>query len=80
MIKINVTTAFTLYLGCVLALIFILAILHRFSQERKTKSIHSKCLIDCEFCHYTFLVELPQTVARCPQCHCLSKVKSCEAR
>jgi len=80
MIEINLTTAFPIYLGSVLALIFIVSWGHALRQRHDRYRVPHQKLLDCEFCHYTFLMDLSEHYARCPQCHCLIHVTREDAR
>ena len=72
MIQVEMSTALIIYLGLALGLCFGIW-LHTHKKTRKKQPLPPlHTLVECEYCHFSFLGESVDNVSKCPQCHSLN--------
>ena len=73
MIEITSVTAFTLYLGIMLAGLMMVWLYHHIRCSHKKIVTSEKHLIVCEYCRYAYLSDKSRMITKCPQCSSLNK-------
>jgi Zn finger protein HypA/HybF involved in hydrogenase expression len=74
MIELSASTAFMVYLGTTLAVLWCLWMYEHLKMRGRHILESTKPLLQtCEFCHHVYLEDPTKVVTQCPQCHSYNK-------
>ena len=75
MFTIHVETGFLIYLGIMLTGLCILGIQEIWRRRAQHWCLSEEQLGSCDKCSYTFVVGRSETVARCPRCETICRMR-----
>jgi ribosomal protein L37AE/L43A len=73
MIELTPNTAFMIYLGLTLGMLFGIWCFQHFRTRKKKIAIAEKELFVCEYCHFCYLDDKAKEITKCSQCHSYNK-------